>query len=151
METCVDEALHWIFVLAIGMVEGDWLHRKKGSWGSCSHVATLAEGFLFIQDIGIRTEILWVDTCKHYSYSHTNNSHSHKVYQRLSDTPCHHAVIGFGVGNPRKLRVSPPLFCGRPQCLLKSRLFLTCNGAKGNALSKPSTKSWLLTAPQPQT
>ena len=40
METFVDEALHWIFFLAIGMVEGDWLHRKKGSWGSCSHLYT---------------------------------------------------------------------------------------------------------------
>ena len=40
METFVDEALHWIFFLAIGMVEGDWLHRKKGSCGSCSHLYT---------------------------------------------------------------------------------------------------------------
>lgn len=61
---------------------------------------------IYIQDIGIRTEILWVNTCKHYSYSHTNNSRSHKVYQQLSDTLCHHAVIGFGVGNTRKARVS---------------------------------------------
>ena len=61
---------------------------------------------IYIQDIGIRTEILWVDTCKHCSYSHTNNSRSHKVYQQLSDTLCHYAVIGFGVGNTRKARVS---------------------------------------------
>ena len=71
-----------------------------------SKVIGSTERVIYIQDIGIRTEILWVDTCKHYSYSHTNNSRSHKVYQQLSDTLCHHAVIGFGVGNTRKARVS---------------------------------------------